>query len=282
MKIGIVDVGGGYRGIYAAGVLDYCLDQGIHFDLGIGVSAGSANLISYAAGQARRNYRFYTEFGLRRDHVGPGTFLKQRTFIDLDYMYSTLSNSDGEYPLDYSAVVHNPMEFYVVATDAVTGKTKYFDKQDIAQDDYSVMKASSAIPLICHPYAVADTLYFDGALGDPVPVQKAFDLGCDRVVVLLTKPESEIRTPDKDERMAHIIRHHYPNAAQELCVCAFKYNDGIALAQKYASQGKVLIVAPDDTCGVNTLTRDKDALDRFYEKGYADGEKIKAFLNPKN
>ena len=50
MKIGVVDVGGGLRGIYAAGVLDYCMDQGVHFDLGIGVSAGSANLASYAAG----------------------------------------------------------------------------------------------------------------------------------------------------------------------------------------------------------------------------------------
>ena len=27
MKIGVVDVGGGLRGIYAAGVLDYCMDQ---------------------------------------------------------------------------------------------------------------------------------------------------------------------------------------------------------------------------------------------------------------
>ena len=40
MKTGIVDVGGGLRGIYAAGVLDYCIDQGTSFDLGIGVSAG--------------------------------------------------------------------------------------------------------------------------------------------------------------------------------------------------------------------------------------------------
>lgn len=31
-KIGIVDVGGGYRGIYAAGVLDYCMHKGIWFD----------------------------------------------------------------------------------------------------------------------------------------------------------------------------------------------------------------------------------------------------------
>ena len=46
--IGIVDVGGGYRGIYASGVLDYCMDHRLQFDVGVGVSAGSANLISYA------------------------------------------------------------------------------------------------------------------------------------------------------------------------------------------------------------------------------------------
>ena len=56
MKLGIVDVGGGLRGIYAAGVLDHCMDQGIRFDLGIGVSAGSGNLAAYAAGQRGRNY----------------------------------------------------------------------------------------------------------------------------------------------------------------------------------------------------------------------------------
>ena len=49
MKTGIVDVGGGLRDIYGAGVLDRCLDESIHFDVCIGVSAGSANLASTAA-----------------------------------------------------------------------------------------------------------------------------------------------------------------------------------------------------------------------------------------
>ena len=42
MKIGVIDVGGGLRGIYAVGIFDYCMDHQIHFDLGIGISAGSA------------------------------------------------------------------------------------------------------------------------------------------------------------------------------------------------------------------------------------------------
>ena len=66
MKTAVVDVGGGMRGIYAAGVLDYCLDQGITFDLGIGVSAGSANISSFVAGQRGRNYPLYTDYPHRR------------------------------------------------------------------------------------------------------------------------------------------------------------------------------------------------------------------------
>ena len=51
------------------------------------------------------------------------------------------------------------------------------------------------------------------------------------------------------------------------------------LAQRYAIEGRALIVSPDDTCGVDTLTRDKDALDRLYQKGLHDGEKVERFLN---
>ncbi len=141
-------------GIYAAGVLDYCLDHHIQFDLGIGVSAGSANLLSYAAGQARRNLKFYSEYGLRRQYASLGNFIRKRSFINMDYVYGTLSNSDGENPLDYAAAMANPMEYYAVATNAKTGRARYFGKEDIPRDDYSVLKASCAIPFVCHPYAV--------------------------------------------------------------------------------------------------------------------------------
>ena len=134
MKTGIVDVGGGLRGIYAAGVFDWCLDQKILFDLCIGVSAGSANVVSYIAGQRGRNYRFYAEYSFRKKYMGIGRFLLKRSFIDLDYVYGTLSNSDGEYPVDYQKVAESASEMLIVATDARTGRVKYFDKGDIKQD----------------------------------------------------------------------------------------------------------------------------------------------------
>ncbi len=280
-KIGIVDVGGGYRGVYATGVLDYCMDSNLQFDLGIGVSAGSANLISYAAGQRGRNLQFYTEYGLRKEYAGIGNFLFKKSFVDLDYVYSTLSNSNGENPLDYPAAMANPMEYIVVATEAETGNARYFDKSDMAQDDYSILKASSAIPFVCHPYAVGNTLYYDGALGDTIPVPKAFQLGCDKVVLLLTLPEDTLRTSDKDRKLAARIRKKYPLAAEKLEQRAENYNKGVALAQQLALEEKVLIIAPNDTCGVSTLSRDADALHRLYKKGYEDGKRIQDFLSKK-
>ena len=278
MKTGIVDVGGGLRGIYAAGVLDYCMDQGIAFDLGIGVSAGSANLASYGAGQRGRNYQFYTEYAFRKQYMSLGNFVERKSYVDLDYVYGTLSCADGENPLDYAALRDNPMEFYVVATDAETGQAHYFDKTDIRQDNYDIMKASSAIPFVCQPYAIGGRSYYDGALSDPVPVEKAFSLGCGRVVLLLTKPERLLRTSGKDEKLAACICHTYPAAAKELCQRAKRYNDSVALARLLARQGKVLVVAPKDTFGVDTLTRDRDALEKLYQEGYADGERIETFL----
>lgn len=278
MKTGIVDVGGGLRGIYAAGVFDWCLNMDIRFDLCIGVLAGSANVTSYIAGQKGRNYRFYSEYSFRKKYMGMGRFLLKKSFIDLDYVYGTLSNSDGENPLDYRKIIKSDSELLVVATDAKTGRVKYFDKDDIKQDCYDILKASSAIPFVCHPYSVEGVPYYDGALGDPVPVQKAFDCGCDKVIVVLTRPEQIPRTSEQDEKFAKRIEKKYPEAAKTLRLRAKHYNEGVMLVREYVKEGRALIVAPDDTCGVDTLTRNKDALDMLYKKGYQDAGKIQDFI----
>lgn len=278
MKTGIVDVGGGLRGVYAAGVFDRCLDAEIHFDVCVGVSAGSANISSYIAGQKGRNYPFYTQYPFRKEYMSLRNFLRKKSYLDLDYIYGTLSNSGGENPLNFSALMASSTEYCVVACDTETGNAKYFGKEDVEKDDFSILKASSAIPFVCHPYEVKGRFYYDGALGDPVPVERAFQMGCDKVVLLLSRPRDMIRLPGKDPFFVRRIEKDYPKAAAQLRLRAQRYNDGVALAKKYEAQGRVLIVAPDDTCGVDTLTRDKEALQKLYEKGYQDGGMIAAFL----
>ena len=278
MKTGIIDVGGGLRGIYGAGVFDYCIDAGIRYDLGIGVSAGSANLSSFLAGQRGRNYLFYSEYSFRKEYMGLRNFIFKKTYIDMDYLYGTLSNSTGENPLNYKEIMENPTEMIVVATDAQSGEAVYFNKNDMKQDDYSILKASCSIPYACKPYKIDGVPYYDGAISDPVPLAKAFECGCDKVVVILTRPEDFIRDPKNDEKYARKIQNKYPLSAKKLRKRAEWYNWEIELAKRCRQRGNVLIIAPDDTCGVDTLTRNKEALDRLYKKGYQDAEKIKAFL----
>ncbi len=278
MKTGVVDVGGGLRGVYAAGVFDYCMDQGIRFDLCIGVSAGSANAAAYIAGQKKRNFPFYTEYPFRKEYMSIRNFIKKHSYLDLDYIYGTLSNSDGENPLDYGAIMHSTIDYVAVATNAKTGEAEYFGKHDLHQDDYSVLKASSAIPFVCHPYMVNGILCYDGALSDTVPIETAFALGCDKVVLILTKPRDLIRTPGLDTKFAKMIERDYPQSALRLRQRAQQYNHGVALAKKYEAEGRVRIIAPDDTCGVDTLTKNRDALKRLYDKGYQDGQAIYDFL----
>ena len=278
MKLGAVDVGGGMRGIYAAGVMDRCLAEGIVFDCCIGVSAGSANMASYLAGQEGRNYVFHHDYSFRKAYMSLGNFLRGKGYVDLNYIYGTLSNSDGENPLDYANIQANPAQLLVVASDVLSGQAVYFTKEDLRQDDYRILMASSCLPGANPPFELNGTLYYDGALADPVPIERAFQEGCDKVVLLLTRPRDVLRAPGKDPLLARLIQRRYPRAAENLRQRAARYNAGVEAAKKYEAQGRALIVAPADTQGVDTLTKDRDALKRLYEMGRRDAQAIVDWL----
>lgn len=277
-KVGIIDVGGGLRGIYAAGVFDWCMDHDIRFDYGIGISAGAANLASYLSGQRGRNYKFYEEYSMRKQYMSVGTMFYTGSFLNLQYIYGTLSNAGGENPLDFEKMQENPMEWYMIATDVQNGKARYFTGEDFMQDDYRALMASCCIPVACRPIEINGALYYDGALSDTIPLDRAFNDGCDKVVLLLTKPINIIRDDKTDRKLAKLIRHRYPKAAEQLALRAQRYNTGIEKARKLVDEGKLLIIAPDDTCGVKTLTRDQDALKRLYAKGMKDAHVIFDFI----
>ena len=276
--IGVVDVGGGERGAYGAGVLDFCMERGISFECCVGVSAGAANLSSYLAGQVGRNFAFYTNYSFRPQYMGAGLVLRKGEYTDLDYIYGALSNSNGENPLDYPAMVASGKQFTIVATDAETALPAYFTMDDMAQDDYAPVKASSALPLVNKPYPVNGRPCFDGGLSDPIPVRKALEAGCDKVVVILTRPKDFYRDPQDDAMFAWSIAPRYPRIAEALANRAGLYNLQLDLAKKYAADGKALIVAPDSIEGMKTLTKDRSAIEALYAKGMRDAFAIEDFL----
>ena len=275
----MIDVGGGFRAIFGAGVMDRMMEDGVTVDHCYGVSAGSANMVSFISGQHGRTHKFYTEYAFRKEYASLDNYIKNHNYANLEYVYSTLSNHDGEYPVDYEAFAANPTGFTVIACNAEDGSTKYFDKSDVSYDNFDIMKASSAVPVACEPYVIDGVPYYDGGIADPVPVQKALDDGYDRVVVILTRLKDVLREQKKDIGPAAILRRSHPTAAERLLNRSRTYNDEVALSKEYEKDGRVLILAPESLYGLNTLSKSYEGLERMYRAGYAAAEAIPAFLN---
>ena len=257
------------------------MERGIAFDVCVGVSAGAANCSSYLAGQVGRNFAFYSEYSFRPQYMGAGLALRTREYTDLDYIYGTLSNADGEFPLDWPAMeaaAAAGRRFDIVATDAETALPVYFSMDDMAQDDYAPIKASSALPLVNKPYPVHGRPCFDGGLSDPIPVKRAIDAGCEKVVVILTRPRDFYRDAAGDVRVARLLARKHPRIAEALANRAGLYNLQLDLAKKYEREGRALIIAPDSIGDMKTLTKDRAAIEALYAKGLRDAFAIEGFL----
>lgn len=61
-QAGLVLEGGGMKGIYTAGVLDFFMDQNIEFSSCYGVSAGACHLCSYLSRQRGRAYDISVDY----------------------------------------------------------------------------------------------------------------------------------------------------------------------------------------------------------------------------
>ncbi len=278
-KIGLVVEGGGMKCAYSAGILDAFLKDHISFDYCIGVSAGSANVASYLAGQYGRNLRFYTTHIGEPGYFGLKSYLKTRNLFGLDYIYGTLSNSDGADALDYDTLIHNPAEFELVATDAVSGKPHYFHKEDMKKDDYRIIKASSALPAACAPVEIDGHLYFDGGVSDSIPVKRAFEDGCDKVVILMSKPRDYVKQPESMKTFYSFKCRKFPKIVRCLNNRHNSYTKSQHLAYKLEKEGKVFIFAPSKHLAMSTYAMDPDANKKLYDLGISDYKDLKNNLD---
>lgn len=278
MKTCVIDCGGGLRGIYGAGFFDYCLDNNIEFDTVIGISAGSANLASFTAGQRGRNYKFYHDYPFRKEYMSVDNLFQKKSYLDLNYIYGVLSNEGGENPLDYKSFCENKCEKFVVVTEAKSGEAKFLSADEMPQNDYWMLKASSCIPVVCSPIIRDGIEYYDGGLGNPIPLDFAMENGCDKIVVIWTKPINIEPNYKKDEFFGKILQKKYPEISKRLIEREKNIKNSLALAKKLSDEGKVMIISPESIGNMSTLTKDKEALDNLYKLGYKDAEKIKNFI----
>lgn len=265
---GLIDVGGGMRGIYGAGVMDCFLERGIRFDYCIGVSSGSANVASFLSNQKGRNLRIYTDYAKDKRYMSLRNWFKTRSYFGLDFIYHTLTNELD--PIDYSVLLSTESKLKVVATNALDGKPHYFKNKDFQINNCEVLKASCALPAICRPVSVKDTLYFDGGVSDPVPIKKALADGCDKLVVILTRPVDLIKKREKTRRLHPFFLKKYPQIIRALAARHAVYMDSIKQLVELEKTGKAVIISPTQKSAMSLSTKKPDILRAFYKLGYED------------
>lgn len=269
-KTGLILEGGGMKCAYQAGVLDRFLDCGITFDYVIGVSAGAANGASFMAGQKGRNRRFYTDHVTEPDYFGMKSFIKKGDLFNLSYIYADLSNEDGGDYLDYDALQNNPAEYEIVATNAVTGEPNYFTKDQLERNHYVQIMASSAIPAVCRPVVIDGIPYYDGGISDAIPVKRALDRGCDKIVCVLSKSRHYVKKPEKYRPIYKIMCHKYPAAVKDMDNRHFMYRKCQQRMFKLEEMGRAFIFSLETELQPGTFKMDPAVNQQLYDLGLQD------------
>lgn len=281
-KIGLVVEGGGMKCAYNAGILDVFLDHQITFDYCIGVSGGAGNVASFVAGQRGRNIRFFTEHIHSPQYFGVKSLLKTGNLFGLQYIYGDLTNSTGKDPLDFPAIMRNPAEYEVAATNAVTGEAEYFGKEDMKQDDYRPIMASSAIPAACLPVEINGVPYYDGGISDAIPVRRALEKGCDRIVVILSKQRDYVRKPQGMRFLYSTLCRKYPKIIEDIDRRHITYRENLQEVFDLEKEGKAFVFAPSEHVKVGTYSMDEKTERILYDLGVKDfsdqEEALKRFI----
>ncbi len=199
-KIGFVFSGGSARCAFQVGVLDTLRELGIRASLTIGVSAGAWNAAAVAAGTDDRLRSYWRAF-----HRMPP--------LDLGNLFRSAS------PFRYAEIHRRSFRRYVgtarllspEALPLYVGLTRLSDRAPVllgvreVPDPFQLLLASNYLPpFYTRPPRIGGERYADGALSDNLHYERAFAEGCDVVVLLSNKGESEgglARSPkDTDHR----------------------------------------------------------------------------------
>ncbi|MDR2767650.1 MAG: patatin family protein [Treponema sp.] len=264
-KRALVLEGGGLRGNYTAGVLDAFLDADIWFPLVIGVSAGAGMGCSFVSGQRGRNLRVLKEYRSDPRYLSIRSFIKTGSLFGLDFIYDDIPNR--LIPFDFKAFYENPARFVSVCTDCAAGRAIYCEKD---ADVLTAMKGSSALPYVSRMVDYRGHKLLDGAISDPIPLQKAYDEGFRGNVVVLTRPAAYRRKEEFHPPPALFYRR-WPALVKLLKGHTERYNRALELVEAEAAAGRITLIRPSADLGITRVEKSIPRLTAAYELGLSDG-----------
>ncbi len=280
MKTGLILEGGGLRGAFTAGVLDVYIKEGIKFDYACGVSAGAGVLYNYVAEQEGRSKNVFL---CPRDHsyYGFREFFRSGKFMNLKKLYGEMAYDDPAF--DFDTFFSSITEVEVVATNCVTGKPEYLKDDGTVESLFDAGRATGSLPFISGPYKIGDNYYMDGSVSDPLPIQRAIDKGCERIVVLSTKADG--MNPSNLKKYTPFMKIKYPKFKG--FIDAVQVRIPLLLGQyemmeNLEKEGTVLSYHPAGHWDVSHMEKDIEKIHALYDEGVREAEarleELKTFL----
>ena len=268
---GLVLEGGGMRGVFTCGVLDYLMDHKISFPYTVGVSAGACNGLSYMSHQRGRGKYSNIDLLAKYKYIGIRPLLKKRGLIDQQLLFHRFP--DRILPYNYKAYAENPNRFEMVTTDCLTGCACYWEEKYDEKRIIDIVTASSSLPYACPVIYVDGRPMLDGGIVDSIPLLRAYEQGYDKCVVVLTRNRG-YRKSEKKAFVPNFIYKQYPRLRVALRNRNKLYNAQLELVERLESEGKIVVIRPEKPIVVDRMETSTQKLTDLYLEGYACAQKV--------
>ena len=271
-KVGLVLEGGSLRGLYSAGVLDIMMDNDINIDCIVGTSAGALFGPNYFSNQRGRAIRYNKRFCKDRRNISMLSFILTGNVVNKNFAYYKITKELDIF--DNETFMKSGKELYVTATNIESGKCEYFKINDVLED-MEKLRATSAIPIMTRPVKIDDKYYLDGGVSDSIPVKKCLELGCDKVIVVLTQPEGFIKKKISDKKVKTIkfVFRKYPKLVERMLNRHNDYNECIEYINELEKEGKAFVIRPSEKLDIDLIERNPEKLEDIYQIGIKDMKK---------
>ena len=254
------------RPIFSAGAMDALLDYEVMFPYCIGVSAGSADGVSYISRQKGRNLEILMRYRNDKRYLGAGNLLKCKSLFGLEFVFEEIPAN--LIPFDMETYMAYEGRYLVGVTNARTGQSEYLDGQKLDEKN-SMLKATCALPFYFPPIEVNGELYYDGGICDPIPVRKALADGNQKLLIILTRPSDYRKTLSRSNKLAaKVLKRRYPNLVYPLLHRHETNHEPVRFCEQQESEARALILGPEGDAIIDSFESDVDNIKRSYARGY--------------
>ena len=265
MKKGLVLEGGAMRGMFTCGVIDVLMENNIDFDGIIGVSAGAAFGCNYKSKQIGRGIRYNVRFCNDKRYCSLYSLITTGDLYGADFCYKVVPTQYDIF--DNDTFYNNPMGFIAVCTDVETGKPYYKHFVEPEENMFEWFRASASLPLVSRIVEIGGMKLLDGGITDSIPLKYHEEIGYDKNVVVLTQPEAYRKSENKLMPLIKLTLKKYPKLIEALKNRHIMYNNTLEYIKQRESEGKILVIRPENDLGIKRVEKNPENLKKVYETG---------------